>query len=131
MALAKKESYRDNPLLKKIGVEINYTEDQIQEYVKCSKDPLYFTKYMKIVTLDDGLVDYQPYDFQKRMISTFHENRFSICKISRQSGKCFCINTPIRVKNKKTGEVLELTVGEFYEMQKSKSDSNLSADKSE
>ena len=30
------------------------------------------------------------------------------------AGKCFCKNTPIRLKNTKTGEIVETTIGEFY-----------------
>jgi hypothetical protein len=65
MALKKnKESYRDNPLLKRVGVQVNFTEEQVQEYIKCSKDPIYFTKYIKIITLDEGVTEFKMYDFQ-------------------------------------------------------------------
>ena len=82
-----KESYRDNPLLKRVGVKVEYTKEQFDEYVKCAQDPIYFTKYMNIITLDEGLVPFNMYDFQKDMISTFHDNRFSIVKCPRQVGK--------------------------------------------
>jgi len=83
-----KESYRDNPLLKRAGVQVEYTQEQIQEYIKCSKDPIYFAeKYIKIVNVDDGLVPFKMWDFQRDMIRTYHENRFSITKCPRQVGK--------------------------------------------
>lgn len=82
-----KQTYRDNPLLKRVGVNLQYTQEQIDEYVKCSKDPIYFAKYIKIITLDHGLVPFEMYDFQKEMISTFHNNRFVITKCPRQVGK--------------------------------------------
>jgi len=82
-----KESYRDNPLLKRVGVEVNFTEEQVQEYIKCSKDPIYFAKYIKIITLDEGVTDFKMYDFQEDMIRTFHNNRFTIMKCPRQVGK--------------------------------------------
>jgi hypothetical protein len=82
-----KESYRDNANLKKIGVKVNYTQEQFDEYVKCSKDVLYFSKYVKIITLDHGLVNINLYDFQKTMLQTFDENRFVILKCPRQSSK--------------------------------------------
>lgn len=85
--MALKESYRDNPLLKRVGVKVNYTEEQVEEYIKCSRDPLYFAKYMKIVTLDEGVVGFDMYDFQEDMIQTFHDNRFVIVKCPRQVGK--------------------------------------------
>ena len=87
MATKNKESYRDNPLLKRVDVSINYTQEQAEEYVKCSRDPIYFTKYIKIITLDEGVVPFKMYDFQEDMIRTFHENRFVITKCPRQVGK--------------------------------------------
>ena len=82
-----KQSYRDNPLLKRVGIQQSYTQEQFDEYVKCAKDPIHFTKYIKIITLDEGLVSFDMYDFQKDMIRTFHDNRFSIVKCPRQVGK--------------------------------------------
>jgi hypothetical protein len=87
MAAKNKESYRDNPLLKRIGVRVNFTEEQVDEYIKCSKDPIYFAKYIKIITLDEGVTDFKMYDFQEDMIKTFHNNRFTIMKCPRQVGK--------------------------------------------
>lgn len=82
------DHYLGNPNLKKAGVKVNYTEDQIIEYHKCAKDPEYFiTKYMKIVNVDKGLVNFNMYKYQTKMVKTFKENRFSICKMPRQSGK--------------------------------------------
>jgi hypothetical protein len=60
--------------------------------------------------------------FQEEMVKSFHNNRFSISKMPRQVGKCLQLNTPIRLKNKKTGEIVEMTVGEFYEQQRNLSD---------
>jgi hypothetical protein len=111
--------YLGNQNLKRIGVELQYTEEQVKEILKCSEDPAYFIRtYMKIVNVDHGLVPFDMWNFQEDMVKTFHENRFSICKMPRQVGKCFCINTPIKIKNKKTGEVIEMTIGEFYEQQR-------------
>lgn len=87
MAIKNKESYRDNPLLKRVGVKVNFTEEQVEEYIKCSKDPIYFAKYIKIITLDEGVVPFKMYDFQEDMIRTFHQNRFTIMKCPRQVGK--------------------------------------------
>ena len=83
-----KDSYRDNPLLKKVGVAHEYTEEQVQEYVKCSKDPVYFCmNYIKIVNVDEGLINFKMWDFQKEMINLFKDNRFVITKCPRQVGK--------------------------------------------
>jgi hypothetical protein len=82
-----KQTYRDNPNLKRVGVKQSYTQEQFDEYVKCAKDPLYFAKWIKIITLDEGLVPFTMYDFQKDMIKTLHDNRFVIVKCPRQVGK--------------------------------------------
>jgi len=84
----KSQKYLGNSNLKAAGVNINFSEKQIEEYVKCSQDPLYFIKhYVKIVSLDKGLVPFDPYEFQEEMIEAVHTNRFVICKMPRQSGK--------------------------------------------
>ena len=77
--------YLGNPNLKKANVTVEFTKEQIQEYQKCMDDPIYFIQeYMKIVSLDEGLVPFKMYDFQKKMVQTFHDNRFTICKLPRQ-----------------------------------------------
>jgi hypothetical protein len=87
MAKQTKQSYRDNPLLKRVGVDVSFSEEQVEEYIKCSKDPIYFAKYIKIITLDEGVTDFKMYDFQEDMIRTFYNNRFTIMKCPRQVGK--------------------------------------------
>ena len=88
MATDPSNYYLGNPNLKKVGTEIQFTKDQIQEYLKCKEDPVYFAKnYIKIVSLDEGLTQFHPYSFQETLIKRFHENRFNICKMPRQTGK--------------------------------------------
>ena len=88
MSIAKHEQYLGNPNLKKAFTKQRFTKKQVQEVVKCMDDPTYFIeKYLKIVTLDKGLVPFTMYDFQRKMVDTFHNNRFSINKLPRQSGK--------------------------------------------
>ena len=80
--------YLGNPNLKKANVAQEWTKEQIEEYARCMKDPIYFIRtYIRIVSLDEGLVPFEMYDFQKEMVGTFHSNRFTICKLPRQSGK--------------------------------------------
>ncbi len=80
--------YLGNPNLKKANTPIEFTEDQIREFLRCKDDPVYFSSnYVKIVSLDEGLVPFKPYDFQEKLIRRFHENRFNICKMPRQTGK--------------------------------------------
>ena len=80
--------YLGNPNLKKANTAIEFTQEQILEFMRCKEDPVYFAnKYIKIVSLDEGLTQFHPYHFQEKLINNFHENRFNICKMPRQTGK--------------------------------------------
>ena len=82
------ETYLGNKNLKKVGVPVEYTQEQVQEYIKCSRNPAYFIKnYVKIVNVDAGLVDFDLWPFQEEMVHKFEDNRFVICKLPRQVGK--------------------------------------------
>lgn len=81
-------NYLGNDNLKAAGVKVSWTPEQIEEYVKCSQDPVYFIrKYIKIINLDKGLVNFDMYPFQEDMVTKIHANRFTIAKLPRQSGK--------------------------------------------
>ena len=87
------EHYLGNPLLKKANTTIELSQEQLLELAKCSEDVIYFAKnYIKIVTLDEGLVNFKPYPFQETMLKNFKEKRFNVCKLPRQP---LWINTPI------------------------------------
>ena len=80
--------YLNNPLLKKAYVPIEYTQEQIEEVIKCSKDINYFIKtYTKIINLDKGLINFEMYPFQEDMSRTIADNRFTVIKTCRQAGK--------------------------------------------
>jgi hypothetical protein len=80
--------YLGNPKLKRAGVQVEYTNDQLIEITRCIKDPVYFIKnYVKIVNVDLGLIPFDMWDFQVEMVRGFHSQRFSIAKMPRQVGK--------------------------------------------
>ena len=86
--MAQNEIYLGNPNLKRANIAQNFTDEQVEEFIKCSQNPVYFiTNYIKIISLDKGLVPFDLYDFQSDMVEKFHENRFNIAKLPRQSGK--------------------------------------------
>ena len=91
------EIYSGNPQLKKAHTNIEFTAEQVKEYIKCSKDPVYFAKnYVKIISVDEGVVPFKMYKFQEKLIKNFHKHRFNICKLPRQP---LCLNTPIPTTN--------------------------------
>ena len=80
--------YNGNPLVKRDGVEQSFTKEELEEYIRCMNDPAYFArKYVKVISLDKGLVPFDLYPYQERMFGHFNENRFSIVLACRQSGK--------------------------------------------
>ena len=88
MAENNKQGYRNNPKLKPPGTQLSYTEEQLKEYVKCANDPVYFcSKYVKVKTLDKGIMPFELYDYQQSFVKAIHDNRFTISKWPRQSGK--------------------------------------------
>lgn len=87
------EIYSGNPQLKRAHVAINFTGEQVDEWIKCAKDPVYFAKkYIKIISVDEGIIPFKMYKFQEKLINKFHKNRFNICKLPRQP---LCLKTPI------------------------------------
>ena len=96
-------AYKANPLLKQRGVEIQYTKEQVKEVIKCSNDPEYFLhNYIKVISLDDGIVPFHPYPFQQELITSFHDNRFTICKLPRQSGKSVTVTAYLIHQDRKS-----------------------------
>lgn len=93
-------AYLGNALLKGPGVKIEYSKEQMEEYVKCSEDLEYFlTKYFYIRSLDKGPILFDLYDYQRRFLKEVRGSRFTICKFPRQTGKTSCV----------TGDILHMT----------------------
>ena len=88
MSLLQNEAYLGNPNVKRDGVLQVWTPELLQIYKKCMDDPIYFAEeYVKVISLDQGLVPFKLYPYQKEMFGHFNDNRFSIILACRQSGK--------------------------------------------
>lgn len=110
--------YNGNPLLKKTNTPIPWTQEQIDEYIKCKDDPEYFAeKYIKIIT-EDGFEVIELYDYQKEIIDKFDKNKKLAVLQARQSGKCVEKDTTVNIRNKHTGEIMKMKIGEFFELQR-------------
>jgi hypothetical protein len=82
------KGYKGNVLLKKTNQNIEFSQERVAEYLKCQQDPIYFAEtYVKIITLNDGLQNFHPWDYQKNMINSFKDNRYTIVTTARQAGK--------------------------------------------
>jgi len=88
MVQPKNEGYLGNTLIKRSGIETQYTEQEMQEYLKCGQDPIHFIEnYTQIISLDEGLVPFKLRGYQQGLIEHYNINRFNIVLASRQSGK--------------------------------------------
>jgi len=84
----KKSAYNGNKNLKRVDTAIEWTPELVVEYRKCALDPVYFIeKYVKIVNVDKGLVNFNMYEYQKDIVDLSERERFVICKMPRQCGK--------------------------------------------
>ena len=73
--MATNKTYLGNPNLKAANTKINWTPETVKEYTKCMKDPLYFIEqYIRIISLDEGLIPFKMYKFQKKMIKSLYKN---------------------------------------------------------
>ena len=110
------KGYNGNVNLKRKGTPIQFSPEMVQEFLKCATDPIYFAeKYIQIVHVDHGLIPIKMYDYQREIAEAITDNRRVTVNTSRQAGKCVSINTPIRLRNKTTGEMVSMTIGELYE----------------
>lgn len=114
-------------LVKRAHQQETYTEFQVREFVKCADPvtgPAYFMdNYFNIQHPTKGKMLYHPFDYQKRLIDIYHNYRFSISLMPRQTGKCLSSGTNITVMNNKTGKQYELPIGLYYRFMQAKRDS--------
>ncbi|HEY5236516.1 MAG TPA: hypothetical protein VIJ14_10085 [Rhabdochlamydiaceae bacterium] len=116
--LKRHQGYLGNVNLKKAGVKLNLTPEHEAEFKRCANDIVYFCEnYMKIISVDHGLVPFVPWDFQKEMLQASQENRFNLVCTARQMGKCLAVNSLITVRNKLTGVIYECKIDEFHQWQ--------------
>ncbi len=77
--------------LKRAGIVVDYSKEQIEEIVRCSEDPIYFIeKYCKIISLDKGLIPFKMWEFQKDFITHLWKERKVISMMGRQQSKTTC-----------------------------------------
>lgn len=84
----------DGVLIKKANRQETYTEEQITDLVACM-DPdegyLYFArKFAYIQHPTKGKLLFDPYEYQLRLMHSYHSYRFNINMMPRQTGKTTC-----------------------------------------
>ena len=87
-----RETYLGNPNVKRDGVAEQWTQESLLEYKKCMDNPVYFAEeYVKVISLDEGLIPFKLYPYQQDMFERFNEHRFNIILACRQSGKSISV----------------------------------------
>ena len=93
-----------------------YTSEQLQEFVSCAKDPIYFMEsYLYIQHPTRGKIPFTAYEFQRDLIRTYWNNRNTIAMIPRQSGKCVINTTEVILREQTSGDIYDLPIGTYYE----------------
>ena len=119
MQLRLSETYSNNPMVRKAFVKRDLTPEQTMEIIKCRRDPIYFMeKYLRIITLDYGIQPFKLFEFQRRMVKQYVDNRFSLTLTSRQMGKCCFGSTALSIRSNKTGARYDIPIEVFYEWQR-------------
>ena len=114
--------YKNNVKLKNPRYKIGMTSEQLLELEKIYFEPIYFIRnYMKIVTLDDVIQNFDLYPYQEEFINGCMNERFVISMMARQMGKCVTGDTKIKLRNKKSKQVIGTTFDEFYDLCKDQS----------
>lgn len=104
-------------IVKKPEQSIIYSEEQLEEFIQCASDPIYFIKnFVKVQHPTRGALPFHLYDYQEELIDNFHNNRYSIALTGRQMGKCLEKNTKIKIKSP-SGKIYDLSIGDFYKWQ--------------
>lgn len=118
---AKRSRYMGLPNIKRANIKTNYTREMVKEWKKCRDDIIYFAEtYCAITHIDYGTIKVQLRDYQRDMLKIMHAKRMTVCNLSRQLGKCVTGDTLIKIRNKKTGEVKEISIEDFHKIQKNK-----------
>lgn len=115
-----------NKSLRKAGQVVDYNQEMINEIIKCSEDIIYFAeKYFYIVHPDKGKIKIPLYEWQKKVLKAYVEppegKSHIIVRIPRQQGKCCESQTNIKIRNKKTGQIVEISFEDFFNMIKKQS----------
>jgi hypothetical protein len=100
--------------IKRPDEQIEYTPEMISKLNDCQDDIWNFLEHIKIIHPDRGIIQFEPYDFQKKILKNLQNNRFNVILASRQSGKCLSYYTTISVRNKKTGEIKDVFIGDLF-----------------
>ncbi len=95
-------------------IDHSFTKEQLNHYIACAKSVEYFAmNAVKVVHPKKGIIPMEMRDYQIRMLKALINERVAILA-PRQCGKCCVSPTEIRIRNKITGCIEEISIGDFY-----------------
>ena len=90
--------YENNTKLLKGDLVFDRTEDEIEEWLRCKNDIIYFVeKYCQLMT-PEGIKNVKLRDYQKNYLKHLIDNRLSIYLACRQCGKCLSFTQVVSTK---------------------------------
>ena len=104
-AIGKGQPLKANPFigkntkLLKPNLLYKRTQEEMDDYIKCKLDPVYFASKCFLMT-PEGLKPCKLRDYQEDYLHHLQNNRFSIWLSCRQAGKSFNLTTRIKIKIK-------------------------------
>lgn len=112
--------YAKDPGLRCAGEQIEYTREMLEEYIKCKEDVIYFAEHYFRIISEKGEHLIELREYQKRMIRAMvggdgDPRPYIACVAARQIGKCLGYDTKVKIRNKRTGEIVEVKIGNFFD----------------
>ena len=84
----------DGVITKKANQKETFSEDQINDLMQCMNTDdgyLYFAKQFAFIQHPvQGKIEFKPYEYQLRLLGSYHSHRFNINMLPRQTGKTTC-----------------------------------------
>ena len=109
--------YDEHGAVKRPNKKIKFTKEMVEDMVQCANDPVYFAEHhYRIINPVKGAQLIKLYDFQKEMVKNMHNHRFNIILSARQVGKCVGKDTKIQIYDSETGEEIETTISDFFDI---------------
>ena len=110
--------FQNNDLATEAQSDFCTREEAIARYqaiVKSKRDIAWWAEhFFRIIPASGGLQVIKLYQKQRDLLQHFVDNSRTVTLASRQIGKCVLKDSKIKIRNKKTNEILELSIEEFF-----------------
>lgn len=122
----------EGSLIKKAHSTQRWTEKDIEDLQKCHDPvtgPHYFLEnFFYIQHPVKGRLKYEPFEYQRRLIDSYHNHRFNVNLLPRQTGKCVLGNILIKIRNHVTLKEYELPIEIYHKFMQAQQNNQLGPD---